>query len=270
MSRMEEWYFDQDPSELYERLLVPGKFLPWAEELVRIGNPQPGNKILDVACGTGTVTRLIPPYVGVSGRTTGLDFNADRLEIAASLPLTSGSAIEWKVGDACDLPFRDAEFDMVFCQQGLQFFADEDAALCELHRVLEPHGRLAMTVWADPSDFFMSLAGALSRHVSDAIGQQSLAPFVYAGLNALPARMSEIGFADINIQSLTVPRERTDPGSAIPKEIMGNPVGPEVLGKGPEIMAKIVRDVLADMSNYQRGDKLVVPQSANLVVARVR
>jgi hypothetical protein len=51
---------------------------------------------------------------------------------------------------------------------------------------------------------------------------------------------------------------------------MGNPVGPEVLGKGPEIMAKIVRDILADMLVYQRGDKLVVPQSANLVVARVR
>jgi hypothetical protein len=82
--------------------------------------------------------------------------------------------------------------------------------------------------------------------------------------------MSEIGFADVNIQSLNVPRELTDPDPAMPKGIMGNPVGPDVLRKGPEIMAKIVRDVMADMSDYQRGDKLVVPQSANRVIARSR
>ncbi len=58
MSRIETWYFDDNPSALYERFLVPAKFLPWAEDLVRIGNPQPGDKVLDVACGTGTVTRL--------------------------------------------------------------------------------------------------------------------------------------------------------------------------------------------------------------------
>jgi hypothetical protein len=127
-----------------------------------------------------------------------------------------------------------------------------------------------MTVWAGPSDFFTSLAGALSRHVSEAIGQQSLIPFAFAGLDALPARMSEIAFADVKIQSLTVPRELNDPGSAIPKEIMGNPVGPAVLAKGPEAMAEMVSDVMADMVDYHRGNRIVVPQSANLVLARVR
>ena len=74
MSEIEPWYFDGDPSSLYERLLVPAKFLPWAEDLVRISDPLPGEKVLDVACGTGTVTRLIPHAVGVSGEVTGLDF----------------------------------------------------------------------------------------------------------------------------------------------------------------------------------------------------
>jgi SAM-dependent methyltransferase len=100
VSQEEPWYFDNDPSELYERFLVPSKFLPWAKDLVELGNPQPGDKVLDVACGTGTVTRLIPPRVGTSGSVTGLDFNADRLEVAASLRVPSGCKIEWQEGDA--------------------------------------------------------------------------------------------------------------------------------------------------------------------------
>ena len=90
MNLKEPWYFDENQSELYERLLVPSKFLPWAEDLVRLGNPLQGNKVLDVACGAGTVTRLLPSYVGASGLVTGLDFDAGRLDVAASLPPASG------------------------------------------------------------------------------------------------------------------------------------------------------------------------------------
>lgn len=255
---------------VYEEQKVPAIFRPLAQATLEAVELRPDERVLDAACGTGIVGREALARLSSAGSVTGFDLNAGMIDVARRLTASDAERCRWHVADVSALPFEDESFSLVFCQQGLQFFPDEDAALCELLRVLEPDGRIAMTVWAGPSDFFTSLAGALSRHVSDAVGQQSLAPFAYAGLNALPARMSEIGFTDINIQSLTVPRELTDPGSAIPKEIMGNPVGPEVLGKGPEIMAKIVRDVLADMSLYQRGDKLVVPQSANLVVGRAR
>jgi len=255
---------------IYEEQKVPAIFRPLAQATIEAVALRPDERVLDAACGTGIVGREALTRINSAGRVTGFDLNSGMIDVARRLTGGDAKDCHWHVADVSALPFDGGSFSLVICQQGLQFFPDEDAALRELHRVLERSGRLAMTVWAGPSAFSTSLAGALSRHVSEAIGQQSLAPFVYAGLNQLPARMSEIGFADISIQQLIVPRELADTGSAIPKEIMGNPVGPAVLSKGPEIMGKIVRDVMADMSEYQRGDKLVVPQSANLVMARSR
>jgi SAM-dependent methyltransferase len=255
---------------IYEDQKVPAIFRPLAEATLEAIAPRPNERLLDAACGTGIVGREALARLSSAGHVTGFDLNAGMIDVARRLTADDAERCRWHVADVSTLPFEDGAFSLVVCQQGLQFFPDEDAALRELHRVLEPHGRIAMTVWAGPSDFFTSLAGALSRHVSEAVGQQSLAPFAFAGLDALPARMSAIGFADVKIQSLTVPRELTDPGSAIPKEIIGNPVGPAVLAKGPEAMAKIVSDVMADMVDYQRGNRIVVPQLANLVLARVR
>jgi SAM-dependent methyltransferase len=255
---------------IYEEQKVPAIFRPLAQATLDAVALRPDERVLDAACGTGIVAREALARLASAGNVTGFDLNAGMIDVARRLTAGDAKRCRWHVADVTALPFDDGSFSLVLCQQGFQFFPDEDAALRELHRVLAPGGRIVMSVWAGPSDFFTSLAGALSRHVSEAIGQQSLAPFVYAGLNTLPARMTKIGFADVNIHSLTVPRELMDPASAIPKEIMGNPVGPAVLAKGPDIMAKIVRDVMADTADAQRGGKLVAPQSANLIVARVR
>jgi ubiquinone/menaquinone biosynthesis C-methylase UbiE len=270
MSRMEEWYFDQDPSELYERLLVPGKFLPWAEELVRIGNPQPGNKVLDVACGTGTVTRLIPPYVGVSGRTTGLDFNADRLEIAASLPLTSGSAIEWKVGDACDLPFRDAEFDMVFCQQGLQFFPDKLEALEEMHRVLVPGGRLILGVWrsVEHQPGGLAMADALERHISPEAGVIRREPFSFGDADVIEKLLAEAGFQDVMVNP-TVKNVHFPSAEAFTKRYISArvPLNSIVAAAKQTAREAVVADVNAALERYETENGLELPTAVNIVTA---
>ena len=167
MDEKEPWYFEENPSELYERLLVPSKFLPWAEDLVKLSEPRSGDKILDVACGTGTVTRLIPPIVGTSGKVAGLDFNAGRLAVAAKLPRPAGCDIEWVEGDAGDLPFDDSTFAIVFCQQGLQFFPDKSAALTEMNRVLVTDGKLILGVWRskEHQPGGNAMADALGRHI---------------------------------------------------------------------------------------------------------
>ena len=122
MDEQEPWYFEKNPSELYERLLVPSKYLPWAADLVDLSELGSGGKILDVARGTGTVTRLIPPIVGTAGRVAGLDFNAGRLAVAANLPRPAGCDIEWVEGDAGDLPFDSDTFDMDFLPTGVTVF----------------------------------------------------------------------------------------------------------------------------------------------------
>jgi ubiquinone/menaquinone biosynthesis C-methylase UbiE len=132
MGQQEQWHFDENPEELYERYLVPAKFGPWAEDLVALGAPQPGERVLDVACGTGVVTRLVVPHVGATGKVVGLDLNAGRLVVARSLSSGSGSTIEWREGDVSALPFADVVFDLVCCQQGFQFFPDRFTALREM------------------------------------------------------------------------------------------------------------------------------------------
>ena len=133
------------PGEIYQREMVPASFARWAPDLVDLGAVGPGQRVLDVACGTGVVTRLAAERVGSSGRAVGLDVNADML--AAARAASPGSRIEWHEGSALALPFPDASFDVLFCQQGLQFFPDRAAGLREMRRVLVPGGRLALSCW---------------------------------------------------------------------------------------------------------------------------
>ena len=270
MNRTEKWYFDQNPSELYERLLVPTKFLPWAEDLVRLGNPQPGNKVLDVACGTGTVTRLIPPYVGASGAVAGLDFDADRLEVAASLPLTSGSVIEWKVGDACDLPFGDAEFEMVFCQQGLQFFPDKLEALKEMHRVLVTGGRLILGVWrsVEHQPGGRAMADALERHVGPEAGVIRREPFSFGDPDVIEALVAEAGFHDVVVNP-TVKNVHFPSAEAFTKRYISArvPLNTMVAAVDEEAREAVVTDVNVALEQYETGSGLELPTAVNVVTA---
>src|SRR5262249_1850701 len=147
--------------------LVPTIFRPWAEALLTLAALQPGERILDVACGTGVVARLAAVQVGPTGQVRGVDLNPGMLAVARSVPAPTGAVITWQEGTATALPLEDAAFDVVLCQQGLQFFPDRVAALQEMHRVLVPGGRLALSVWGPiaSSPGFAVLAEALARHV---------------------------------------------------------------------------------------------------------
>src|SRR5215831_4249568 len=105
-------------AETYERLLVPAIFAPWAEEVLERARPiGAADRILDLGCGTGIVARLLRARLGGGARITGLDANAQMIALARSL----ASDLEWHEGNAQALPFRDASFELVTCQQMLQF-----------------------------------------------------------------------------------------------------------------------------------------------------
>src|SRR5207247_1537305 len=147
MSKQEQWQLSGNAAEIYERYLGPAIFGPWAPVLIERAALKPGERVLDVACGTGVVTRLAAQQVAPTGKVSGLDLNPAMLAVARSRPSTSAVAISWHEGNALALPFPDATFDVVCCQLGLQYFADRPLALREMHRVLVPRGRLALLVW---------------------------------------------------------------------------------------------------------------------------
>jgi len=271
MNQDEPWYFGDDPSELYERLLVPSKFLPWAKDLVLLGNPQPGDKVLDVACGTGTVTRLIPPYVGFSGAVTGLDFNAGRLDVAASLPVSSGCEIEWKEGDAGALPFGDAAFDLAFCQQGLQFFPDKPKALREMHRVLVPGGKLVLGIWrsVEHQPGGQAMADALERHVGPEAGAIRREPFSFGDGERIEALVVDAGFRDVEV-SPTVKNVHFPSAEAFTKRYISarSPLNAMVAAVDKEAREAVVSEVNAALAQFESETGLDLPTAVNVVTAR--
>jgi SAM-dependent methyltransferase len=132
MAKSTSWYqagLGGSGPEIYERSLVPAIFAPFAEGLVALAAPTSGARALDIACGTGVVTRALARRVGSTGRVVGLDLNAAMLAAARVVPSVPGTEIEWREGNALALPFPDQTFDIVTCQQGVQFFPDRAAGL---------------------------------------------------------------------------------------------------------------------------------------------
>jgi ubiquinone/menaquinone biosynthesis C-methylase UbiE len=132
-------------ARMYDDYHVPAMFRPWAGVLLERAALQPGERVLDLACGSGIVARLAAAQVGSQGQVTALDLNPAMLDVARSHD-SEAPGIAWTHGSALDLPFADAAFDAVLCQQGFQFFPDPARALAEIRRVLSPGGRVLLLV----------------------------------------------------------------------------------------------------------------------------
>ena len=137
---------DMNPIQAYEQYMVPGIMVPGVQLMLRYAQPQSGERVLDVACGTGIVARTVAPLVGAAGQVTAVDINPAMLAVAKTTPLPQGVSIEWREGSALSLPLSDTAYDMVLCHQGLQFFPDKVAALREMRRVLVKGGRGVVNV----------------------------------------------------------------------------------------------------------------------------
>src|SRR2546425_12163113 len=129
MSTAGRWELKGTPGEIYEQHMVPAIFARWAPALVDAARVRAGERVLDVACGTGVVTRLLAERVGPKGRVVGLDLNPGMLATAQAA--ASGLSIGWQEGSALSMGVADATFDARLCQQGLQFFPGKSADLQE-------------------------------------------------------------------------------------------------------------------------------------------
>ncbi|WP_172677024.1 class I SAM-dependent methyltransferase, partial [Aestuariivita boseongensis] len=150
----------------YEQQKVRAIFRPLAEATLASIDVSDADVVLDVACGTGIVSRVLRECVSPKTAITGIDLNEGMIATARSITSDAPGAFRWHIGNVTDMPFRDGSFTVAICQQGFQFFPDEDAALREIRRVLQPGGRVFLTIWAEPPRFFVALAEAIGRHVS--------------------------------------------------------------------------------------------------------
>ena len=131
--------------ELYEKYLVPLIFEPYAQDLARRVGSEPVSRVLEIAAGTGVVTRAVVDALEPDVSVVATDLNQSMLDYGASI--RADENVEWRQADALALPFNDATFDAVVCQFGVMFFPDRAKAYSEALRVLKRGGRLLFNVW---------------------------------------------------------------------------------------------------------------------------
>lgn len=187
----------KSPAEVYEELFVPALFRQWGSVVAGAAGVKAGQRVLDVACGTGVLAMAAAERVGDGGKVVGLDPNGDMLGVARR----KSGRIEWRKGRAEAIPYPDAGFDAVVSQFGCMFFEDRVGALREMMRVLRPGGRLAVAVCdsLDRSPGYGALAGLLQRLFGERIADAFRAPFVLGDEQRLLSLCDEAGIAGAKV-----------------------------------------------------------------------
>lgn len=269
MNANEQWHMAQEAAELYERVVARHVLGPWAPSLVEAGRLEAGERVLDLACGTGVVARIAAQRVGPHGRVTGLDLNPGMISVAQSLAAPAGGAIDWLEGSALDIPLLDASVDVVLCQQGLQFFPDKALALREMRRVLDRGGRLGLSVWSSAGLYNSAVGAALARVAGEEIASRFLASRKTPGKDELERLTAEAGFSDVkvSIARLDVHLPRLDRFAL--EHLAATPVAASASALDPESRKNIGASVARQMQRFDDGDGVTYPEETYVVTASV-
>ena len=191
------WRATSDAASIYQDQVVPALMEEWAPRVADAAAIRRGQRVLDVACGTGVLTRAAAARTGSGGAVIGLDLSPRMLAIAESL----SPNLTWRQGSADALPFPDESFDAVVSQFGLMFFPDPSSALREMMRVLVPGGRLAVAVWASLSDTpaYAAEVELVERLAGAAAAAPLRAPFALGDVKRLAEHFHAAGIAGATV-----------------------------------------------------------------------
>jgi len=260
----ESFQLTVEMAERYEAAFVPAFFAQWAPALCDAAGVAPGQRVLDVACGTGIVTRTAADRVVPGGAAVGVDLNPAMLSVAGRVR----PDLEFREGDAAALPFDDGSFDVVLCQMALMFVPDRTAALREMARVATRHGTVAVLVPGalDDQAAFAPFVDMAVRHAGDEARSLLTTYFVCGDLDALVGQFEAAG--------LRVTAARTELGTYrapsvdafIVTEVESTPLRQRMSDEVYRRVKADAHDVLAPFTGAD--GRVEAPFGANLVVAR--
>jgi ubiquinone/menaquinone biosynthesis C-methylase UbiE len=258
---MAEQYFPRsyggNPPVNYERFFVPAIGAPMAADLIQLAALRPGERVLDIACGTGVVARLASQQVGDSGTVAGLDVNPGMLAVARSAT-PPGMPIQWHEASAEAMPIPDAAFDVVLCQMGLQFMPDKPAALREMRRVLAGGGRLVLNVPGPIPRPLTIMGEALARHVGAEAAGFVDHVFSLHDTSEIHDLVSGAGFHDVSVESDTRRLRLPAPEAFLWEYVHSTPLAGAVAQVDDERRGALERDVVARWQEFVEDRALVL------------
>jgi ubiquinone/menaquinone biosynthesis C-methylase UbiE len=231
---------------VYDELLVPRLFGPWADLLLDAVALGEGERVLDVATGPGTAARAAARRVGPRGRVVATDRSASMLAVArAKPPVEGGAPIEYVEAAAESLDgvlANGARFDVVLCQQGLQFFPDAALALRTMRGALRSAGRsrLGVAVWSaiEENGVYAAMRDALRDAGAPELATLIAAPFVWLGARELAAAAGAAGFRAARVETRELPLTFEGGAAQVHASIAGTPLGPHLAALLPEPRAR--------------------------------
>ena len=246
---------------------------PITQAVLELAAVQPGERILDIGCGSGTTTLLLSERVGASGKVLGVDLSTPMLDVAQRRARAAGSSAKFVKADVTDFAFEPQSFDLAFSQFGVMFFADPVAAFRNIHGAVKPSGRLAFACWRQPSEHLWAF-------VPESAAKPFLPPSPPADPNA-PGRYSfqnpdriksvllQAGFHAPEIQKFdTQTFAGTTPEEAAASAIDAGPLQRTLADCNEETRAKVRAAVTARLAQEMRPDGIYLTSAAWLVRAR--
>jgi ubiquinone/menaquinone biosynthesis C-methylase UbiE len=236
-------HYSGTAAELYQSFFVPSIATPVSGELLRTAALQPGTQVLDVACGTGVVTRAAAEQVGPTGSVTGIDVAPDMIAVAKTIP-AGGAPIIWHEADAASLPLPDEFYDVGLCQMGLMFMEDRAGALGELHRVVALGGRVVINTPGRIQPLFEVMEQAIADNLDPGLSTFVSAVFSMHDPSVLADLLQEAGFGDVTSKEYTATFDLPGPAEFLWNYINLTPMGPLVADASEEAKAAMERQVV--------------------------
>lgn len=252
----------------YERVTARHILAPWAPSLVDAARITDGARVLDLACGTGIVTRIAAQRAGPRGHVTGVDLNAGMIAVARSLPAPEGASVEWLEGSALGIPLPDSSVGIVLCQQGFQFFPDKPLAMREMRRVLEPGGRLALSVWAGIGIYNSAVIDALARFVGEDTATRFRTSRNVPAPKELERLANAAGFAEVNVRVSRMNIHLPKLDRFVLDHLAGTPVAEALAGVDDEARRSVGAGVTRALRSFAEGDGVTYPEEIHVLTAR--
>lgn len=226
------------------------------------------SQVVDLACGSGLITRVLLSQLGPNGSIVGIDLCPGMLAHAKST--VQDARVAWHEAEATDLPLADETVDIVCCHQGLQFFSDQHAAVREIHRVLRPGGRVVIGVWGALGDNpeVAAMASAIGEFLGQDVGDAMTGPCRFPDRNERRSVLHEGDFVGIEVETVSKTAHHPNVRIAMDGQLAALPIAATIDALGPERRAELLDRICELLKPYTDDTgALSVPACSNLAVA---